>query len=278
MSGNSWIGWRNAAEELSRGAGEILMRYYGGPLEVTFKGDVDLVTQADRESEAYLTDRIARLYPDHAVLAEEGSGSSRAARHRWLVDPLDGTTNFAHDYPFFAVSIALEESEPGLEAAPGRRGPIVAAAVYDPTRDECWAAARGCGAQLNGRQIHVSAVDQLERALVATGFPYDVRQRPAESLDLFSAFLPVTQAIRRDGAAALNLCYLACGRFDAFWEIKLRAWDTAAAALIIEEAGGVVSDFRGAPFDPFGAECAASNRHLHAPLLEVLRGFPRARW
>jgi myo-inositol-1(or 4)-monophosphatase len=278
MSAASYPHWRDAAEEMGRSAGEILMRHFGGPLEVSYKGEVDLVTRADRESEAFLVDCISRKFPDHAVLAEEGGGSSSTGRYRWIIDPLDGTTNFAHDYPFFAVSVALEEAEPGKEDASGRRGPVVAAAVFDPVRGECWTAARGHGAHLNGHPIRVSRVDRMERALVATGFPYDVRERPEESLRIFGAFLPATQAVRRDGAAALNLCYLACGRFDAFWEIKLHAWDTAAAALVIEEAGGVVSDFRGGPFDPFSAEIAASNRLLHQPLLEILGRFPRAEW
>ncbi len=259
-----------AATDLARAAGQILMGHFRGPLEVRFKGAVDLVTPADQESEAFLAGELSRRFPEHAVLAEEGGGGERPASFRWLVDPLDGTTNFAHGYPFFAVSLALEAAEPGREREIGRRGPIVLAVVHDPTRGEVWTAARGRGAQLDGRPIRVSGVEPLSRALVATGFPYDVHQRPEESLPLFGAFLPITQAIRRDGSAALNLAYLACGRFDAFWERKLHAWDTAAGSLLLEEAGGTVSDFGGAPFDLFGDECAASNGPLHRELLEVL--------
>jgi myo-inositol-1(or 4)-monophosphatase len=278
MTDNRYRDFEEGAEEMSRSAGALLMRYFGGPLQVDYKGEVDLVTQADRESESLLIDRISTLYPEHAVLAEEGGGSGGAARFRWLIDPLDGTTNFAHDYPFFAVSMALEEAEPGREGEAGRRGPIVAAAVFDPTRGDCWTASRGGGARFNGQPVRVSRVDRMRRALAVTGFPYDIRENPQPSLDMFAAFLKDTQAVRRDGSAALNLCYLACGRFDVFWELKLHAWDTAAASLIIEEAGGVVSDFRGGPFNPFDAECAASNGLLHQQLLDTLSRFPRTAW
>jgi len=268
---------RALAEELARGAGAILLDYAGRAFDVDYKSVQDLVTTADRASEKYLVTEIERRFPEHAVLAEEGSGNERAARYRWLVDPLDGTTNFAHGYPFYCVSVALEEALPGREAAPGARGAIVAAAVYDPQRRECFSAARGEGATLNGAAIHVSGVTALERGLLATGFPYDFRERPHESLEPFGAFMNEAQAVRRDGSAALNLCYLACGRFDAFWELKLHAWDTAAAWRIVEEAGGLLTDFVGGPFDPFHIECAGSNRHLHDALLAVLARFPRPR-
>lgn len=261
-----------SATELAREAGRLLLTHFRRPLRVEFKGAVDLVTAADRASEAFLVGEIAARFPDHAVLAEEAGGGERAAAYRWLVDPLDGTTNFAHGYPFFAVSLALEAAEPGREYLPGRRGPVALGVIYDPTRDELWAAARGRGATLDGRPIEVSRVEPLQRGLVATGFPYDVHERPEESLSLFGAVLPVTQAIRRDGSAALNLAYLACGRFDGFWERKLHAWDTAAGTLLVEEAGGTVSDFRGRPFDPFGEECLATNGRLHGEMMAVLRG------
>jgi myo-inositol-1(or 4)-monophosphatase len=266
---------RQAAEELARGAGAILLGHAERSFEIDFKGVQDLVTSADRASEAYLVAEIERRFPDHAVMAEEGSGRDRAARYRWLVDPLDGTTNFAHRYPFYCVSVALEEAVPGREGARGSRGEIVAGAVYDPVRQECFTAARGEGATLNGKPIRVSRTAELLRGLLATGFPYDFRERPRESLAWFEAFLYESQAVRRDGSASLNLCYLACGRFDAFWELKLHAWDTAAAWRIVEEAGGRVTDFAGGPFDPFGDECAGSNGLLHDALLGVLARFPR---
>jgi len=266
---------RRAAEELARGAGAVLLEHASRSFEVDYKSVQDLVTSADRASEAYLVAEIERRYPGHAIVAEEGSGRDRTARYRWLVDPLDGTTNFAHGYPFYAVSVAVEEADAGRGSAHGPRGAIVAGAVYDPQRDECFSAARGQGASLNGRAIHVSAVSRLERGLLATGFPYDFRERPRESLDAFEAFLHEAQAVRRDGSAALNLCYLACGRFDGFWELKLHPWDTAAAWRIVEEAGGRLSDYAGGPFDPFGIECAGSNRLLHDAVLAVLARFPR---
>jgi len=266
---------RRAAEELARGAGAVLLEHASRSFEIDYKSVQDLVTSADRASEAYLVAEIERRYPGHAIVAEEGSGRDRTARYRWLVDPLDGTTNFAHGYPFYAVSVAVEEADAGRESARGPRGAIVAGAVYDPQRDECFSAARGQGASLNGRAIHVSAVSRLERGLLATGFPYDFRERPRESLDAFEAFLHEAQAVRRDGSAALNLCYLACGRFVGFWEVKLHPWDTAAAWRIVEEAGGRLSDYAGGPFDPFGIECAGSNRLLHDAVLAVLARFPR---
>jgi myo-inositol-1(or 4)-monophosphatase len=266
---------RQIAEELARGAGAVLLDYAGRSFEIDYKSAQDLVTTADRASEAFLVAEIERRFPDHAIVAEEGSGRDRPARYRWLVDPLDGTTNFAHRYPFYCVSVALEEAANGREAEPGARGEIVAGAVYDPQRQECFSAARGEGATLNGRPIGVSGVGELGRGLLATGFPYDFREHPRESLDYFEAFLHDAQAVRRDGSAALNLCYLACGRFDAFWELQLHAWDTAAAWRIVEEAGGRLTDFRGGPFDPFGAECAGSNGLLHQALLQVLGRFPR---
>jgi myo-inositol-1(or 4)-monophosphatase len=268
---------RKVAEELARGAGAVLLGYAERSFEIDYKGVQDLVTTADRASEAFLVAELERRFPDHAIVAEEGSGRDRAARYRWLVDPLDGTTNFAHRYPFYCVSVALEEASPGREGERGRRGEIVAGAVYDPVRQECFTAARGEGATLNGKPIRVSRVADLQRGLLATGFPYDFRQRPRESLAYFEAFLHDAQAVRRDGSASLNLCYLACGRFDAFWELKLHSWDTAAAWRILEEAGGRLTDFSGGPFDPFGEECAGSNGLLHDTVLAVLARFPRPR-
>ena len=281
---------RQAAEELARGAGQVLLDHAGRALQVDFKGAQDLVTSADRASERYLVGEIERRFPGHSVLAEEGSGRERPSRYRWLIDPLDGTTNFAHGYPFYSVSVAIEEAtelsrssvtssgsatSPSSVTSSGSRGDILAGAVFDPVRAECFSAAKGEGATLNGQSIHVSQVTQMQRALLATGFPYDFRERPRESLDYFEAFMHDSQAVRRDGSAALNLCYLACGRFDAFWELKLHPWDTAAAWRIVEEAGGRLTDFAGGAFDPFGIECAGSNGVLHEALLEVLGRFPR---
>jgi len=257
---------RAFSEKVARGAGEILRRSYGLQLTIHFKGEINLVTDVDHESEAYLLARIREAYPDHGVLSEESPELLSPSRYRWIVDPLDGTTNYAHGYPCFCVSVAVE-----------RQGAVVAGAVYDPLLDESFTAALGGGASRNGKPITVSKTRELRKSLLATGFAYDVKSSSDNNFDYFRAFVLTGQAIRRDGSAALDLCYLACGRFDAFWEIKLHAWDTAAGALVAAEAGGTVTDFAGAPFDPFGIECAATNGRVHAELLAVLGRFPRPR-
>jgi myo-inositol-1(or 4)-monophosphatase len=257
------VAWLETASAIARDAGALLRAAFARPIEVSYKGDIDLVTDADRRSERAIVEAIGRAFPGHAVLAEEGGGGGDA-EWRWVIDPLDGTTNFAHRYPFFCVSIALEH-----------RGERVIGVVYDPLRDECFAARRGAGAVLNGAPIAVSRETRLERALAATGFPYDVHERPEETLRFFAPFLSRVQGVRRDGSAALNLAYLACGRFDLFWETKLHPWDVAAAALLVEEAGGRVTDFVGGPMPQDGFEVAASNGHLHEALLGVLAPIPR---
>jgi len=259
--------WLEQAIAVARGAGGILREGYGKPGTIDYKGGIDLVTEFDRRSEAYVRAELARRFPGHAWLGEESGASvfeGPAPEFRWVVDPLDGTTNFAHSYPFFAVSIALEFA-----------GERALGVVFDPLRDECFAALRGAGAWLNGVPIAVSRVNDLTRALAATGFAYDVHEKPEETLRFFSPFLSRVQGIRRDGSAALNLAYLACGRFDLFWEVKLHAWDVAAAALLVEEAGGIVTDFAGGPMPADGFEVAGSNGPLHAELLAVLKEIPR---
>ncbi len=260
MNGAAWL---DDAIAIARDAGALLREAFAHPLAIRYKGEIDLVTDADKASERAIVEAIGRRFPGHAVLAEEGGGQGDA-EWRWVIDPLDGTTNFAHRYPFFCVSIALEH-----------RGAPHLGVVYDPLRDECFAAMRGHGATLNGAPIAVSRVDRLERALAATGFPYDVHERPEETLRFFAPFLSRVQGVRRDGSAALNLAYLACGRFDLFWETKLHAWDVAAATLIVEEAGGRVTDFAGGPSPKDGFEVAASNRVLHDALLAVLAPIER---
>ena len=255
-------GLRDAAVEFAREAGAILLEGYGVLHAPERKGAIDLVTEFDRRSEALLLERVAERFPGHAVLAEEsGMHEARAARTRWLIDPLDGTTNFAHNYPFFGVSIGVEHD-----------GELAAGAVYDPTRDEMFAAAKGEGATLNGRPIRVSAIARLEDALLVTGFPYTVRQNPETIVPLFQAFLVRAQGVRRDGSAALNLCYVACGRFDGFWERHLAAWDMAAGVLMVREAGGRVTNFSGAAFAVDRREIVASNGTLHPEMLDVIAG------
>jgi myo-inositol-1(or 4)-monophosphatase len=252
---------RDFAASIAREAGAILLEGYGRSHRGERKGRIDVVTVYDRRSESLLLGRIRGRYPDHAVLAEESGRHEGAAPVRWLVDPLDGTTNFAHSYPFFAVSVAAEVD-----------GELVAGAVYDPVRDEMFEAARREGAILNGQPIHVSSVDTLDAALLVTGFHYSIRERPEPTLSLFREFLVRAQGVRRDGSAALNLCYLACGRFDAFWEAHLAPWDKAAGVLIVREAGGLVTAFDGGAFRLEGPEILASNGALHEAMSAITSG------
>jgi myo-inositol-1(or 4)-monophosphatase len=251
---------RAFAEKIARGAGEILRRNYGLRQTIHFKGEINLVTDVDHESEAYLIGRIREAYPDHGVLSEESPELHSGSLYRWIIDPLDGTTNYAHGYPCFGVSVAVE-----------RQGTVVAGAVYDPLLDESFTAALGGGASRNGKPIAVSETRELRKSLLATGFAYDVRSSSDNNFDYFRAFVLTGQAIRRDGSAALDLCYLACGRFDGFWELKLKAWDTAAGLLILHEAGGVSSRLDGGPYDIHQPDLLASNGLIHGQMVEVLR-------
>ena len=254
-----------AACAFAREAGTIVLEGYGRSHAPERKGRIDLVTEYDRRSEERLLALIRGRWPDHAILAEETGAHARDHDVRWVVDPLDGTTNFAHNYPFFAVSIGVEV-----------RGEMSAGAVYDPVRDELFAAAAGTGATLNGRPIHVAPSTRLEDALLVTGFPYDVREHPERHLPLFQDFLLRAQGIRRDGSAALNQCYLAMGRFDGFWEGELSPWDVAAGSVIVKEAGGLVTDYRGGAFRIDGRQVCAANPTLHALLLEIIARHPEA--
>ena len=257
---------REAAAGFAREAGAVLREGHGRTHRPERKGRIDLVTEYDRRSERLLLAAIARRFPDHAVLAEE-SGVSAAATGapqgavRWIVDPLDGTTNFAHNYPFFCVSVAAEVE-----------GVLAAGAVYDPVRDELFSAAAGEGATLDGAALRVSDIERVEEALLVTGFPYDVREHPEKSLPRFEAFLVRAQGVRRDGSAALNLCYLAAGRFDGFWEGHLSPWDMAAGVLIVREAGGRVTDYQGGTFRLERPEILASNGRIHEEMRTILAG------
>jgi myo-inositol-1(or 4)-monophosphatase len=250
------------AETIAREAGAILRDRYGQEHQVRFKGPVDLVTEADAASEALIAQRLRAAFPDHQLLAEEGAretGDHSSSPYRWVVDPLDGTTNFAHSLPTFAVSIGLE-----LDRAP------LVGVVYDPLRDELFAAARGQGATLNGHPIRASTTDQLLQSVLATGFSYDLRHRAGQAA-AWQAFLVRVQSMRQTGSAALNLCYVAAGRLDGYWERGIAPWDVAAGALIAMEAGGRVTDFDGGTFASDDREVAASNGLLHEDLLLVLR-------
>ena len=252
-------GWVDFAEQVARGAGAVLKAYYGKRHEIRYKGEINLVTDVDRRSEAYIMERIRSAFPDHGILSEESLEVTSPSPYRWIVDPLDGTTNYAHDYPCFCVSVALE-----------RQGELLAGAVYDPMLDESFTAGAGTGAFLNGATIAVSDTQELRRSLLATGFAYDVKHSADNNFAFFREFVLTGQAIRRDGSAALDLCYLACGRIDGFWELKLRPWDTAAASLIVREAGGTVSDFSGKEFSIRGDETLASNGLIHGEMLRLV--------
>ncbi len=252
----------NFTIQVARDAGNLLVQRLGAA-KVSNKGDIDLVTESDVASEELIIERIRSRYPQHGILAEESGeavsvGSTRS-EWKWIIDPLDGTTNYAHGYPCFCVSIAVE-----------RAGVLEIGVIYDPLRDEMFAAERGQGAMLNDRRIRVSSVDDLNRAMVCTGFPYNVRERPDFARD-FANFTMQAQAVRRDGSAAIDLAYVACSRFDGFFEDGLNPWDMAAGVLLIEEAGGRVTDFRDVPLDIYTPKVVASNGLVHRAMLRLLQ-------
>jgi len=244
--------------------GRIHRRHFRRDVPVRKKGPIDLVTPADLEAERAFRSRIGRTFPSHAVLGEEAGGATPAeGRWRWIIDPLDGTTNFAHGLALFTVSIALEVD-----------GRLELAVVYDPVGEELFVAERGLGARLNGRTLRVSDRAVLVDSLVCTGFPYAVRDGRHRQVQVFEAFLGRSRAVRRLGSAALDLCYVAAGRFDGFWEEELHAWDVAAGALLVEEAGGQVTGYDGGALDLFARHIVATNGRIHGAMLDVIRGVP----
>jgi myo-inositol-1(or 4)-monophosphatase len=247
-----------AAIETAIEAGGILLSEFGRPAKVSLKGKLDLVTQADRQSEHAIVSRLRRCFPKHAILSEEGEGQESDSRYCWIIDPLDGTTNFVHGYPCFAVSIALEEA-----------GELLVAVVYQPITRELFAGSRGEGAYLNKTRIRVSGVDHLSASLVATGFP-SLKRTPNPNIDYYWNFALRSQGMRRDGSAALDLASVACGRFDGFWEFGLHPWDTAAGVLLVREAGGVVTNFAGQSYRPGDYEILASNGYIHTEMREAV--------
>jgi myo-inositol-1(or 4)-monophosphatase len=252
----------NFATETAREAGNLLVQKLG-VAKISTKGDINLVTEADIAAENLIIERIRSYYPQHGILAEESGEAvmtgGRRSEWKWIIDPLDGTTNYAHGYPCFCVSIALE-----------REGQLEVGVVYDPMRDEMFAAERGRGATLNDRKIRVSSVEQLNEAMLCTGFPYNVRERPDFARG-FTVFTMNAQGVRRDGSAALDLAYVACGRFDGFWEDGLSPWDVAAGALLITEARGRITNFKDEPVDIYNEQVLASNGLIHDAMMQVLR-------
>jgi myo-inositol-1(or 4)-monophosphatase len=248
-------------------AGDIMMSRFGTGIRIDKKGTIDLVTEVDVAIERGFREMVGERFPDHAVLGEEMGGSAAPPPGPcWVFDPIDGTTNFAHGLPIFCASLALEVD-----------GVAEVAAVYDPTRRELFTAERGSGAFLNGRRLHVSDAATLVDAVLVTGFPYDVHQRVDEIVGLFAAFVGQARAVRRLGSAAIDLCYVAAGRMDGFWESDLKPWDIAGGALIVEQAGGRVTDMAGAPFSSRAGRVLASNTLLHDAMLAVIRDFERGR-
>lgn len=249
------------AQDAAHQAGALIRENWLKPKIIETKTDiVDLVTHVDKAADSLITDVLRIRFPTHQIIAEESAVSGQESAYRWYIDPLDGTTNFAHGFPHFAVSIALTYEER-----------VIVGVVHDPLRGETFCATRGGGATLNGAPIHVSQASSLEQSLVLTGFPYDRRKRSEYYLRFYQAFMVRTQGVRRCGAAALDLCYVACSRADAFWEWRLHPWDTAAGSLIVEEAGGRMSDFTGQAFDIKGEQTLASNSLVHAEMLDVLQ-------
>jgi myo-inositol-1(or 4)-monophosphatase len=244
----------------SKEAGALLLDYVKSGFRVEHKNPINLVTDADRAAEECVIDRIRKHFPAHRFLAEErGRIEQSPSPYLWVIDPLDGTTNFAHGYPAYCVSIGLEY-----------RGRCILGAVFDPSRDELFTAIEGRGARLNGQPIHVSDTTALDSSLLVTGFAYDIRESPRNNLDHFAKFALKAQGMRRTGSAALDLCYVAAGRFDGFWEVQLNPWDMAAGSVIVQEAGGRLTTFCGNDLSIYGQELVASNGHIHQAMLQVL--------
>lgn len=250
-----------AAIEVAKIAGKEILAAQSGERKVEYKGEIDLVTEMDLRAEEIIKEFFASRFPDIAILAEESGLSGSASNMRWIIDPIDGTTSYSHGIPHFAVSIALEQD-----------GILEVGVVYNPPLDECFSAINGEGAYLNGKPIGVSHTKELKRSLLATGFPYDRATSPENNVAEFNAFLMKAQGIRRFGSAALDLCYTAAGRFDGYWEMKLKPWDVAAGILILTEAGGRVTDYQGGDYSIYDRELLSSNGHIHNQMITILKG------
>ena len=252
----------NFAIETARDAGQLLLEKFDRNIKVSKKGDINLVTEADLASEALIIERIKSYQPKHSILAEESGNAVIMGGEntwKWIIDPLDGTTNYTHGYPCFCVTLALEHA-----------GEVVIGVTFDPTRNELFAAERGRGASLNNKPIHVSSTENLGDALIVTGFPYDFKRREDFAWHL-TQFLLNSRGVRRDGSAAIDMAYVACGRFDGFWEEGLNPWDMAAGVLLIEEAGGQISGYDGSKFSIYKPPILANNGLIHSQMMNVLR-------
>ena len=252
----------NIAIEAATEAGKFLKQSLGKIKTVERKSgeERNLVTNIDKQAEKMIVQKIKQHFPLHNILAEEGTTGNEKSDTLWIIDPLDGTTNFTHGLPVFCVSIGVEKN-----------GGLICGVVYDPNRDELFSAEKGNGAKLNGKKFSVSSNAQLISSLLVTGFPYNITENPMNCVEHFQNFLFEAQAVRRLGSAALDLCYVACGRFDGFWEVALNPWDMAAGVLLVEEAGGIISDFRGDAHSIYKKEIVASNKNIHKEMLCVLR-------
>jgi myo-inositol-1(or 4)-monophosphatase len=246
-----------AAVEIAREAGAVLREELAQPPDIAYKAEFDLVTQADRRSERLIVDRLQEYFPEHAIAAEEGTGKESSSDFRWHVDPLDGTTNFAHGYPFFCVSMAL-----------ARKGELLVGVIYNPIADELFSAAQGEGATLNGKRIRCSKNPTLGKSLLCTGFP-NHKRLANPNIHYYWDFTLKSHGVRRDGSAALDLAFVACGRFDGFWEFGLKPWDTAAGVVLVEEAGGKITDLEGNRYIPGGASILATNALIHPEMQKI---------
>jgi myo-inositol-1(or 4)-monophosphatase len=249
------------AIEAARCAGHALHDQYNQPHIISHKGIIDLVTEMDKESERLVTEILRKSFPEYGILGEEGTKSTGPYTCRWIIDPLDGTTNYSFSYPFFSVSIALE-----------KHGEIVLGVVYNPLLDELFVAEKGSGSSMNGTPIHVTDTYELGKSLLASGFPYDVWSNARNNCNEWEHFIKRTISVRCDGSAALDLCHTACGRLDGYWELDLEQWDMAAGALIVQEAGGMVTQVDGKPFTHLQRNILASNGYLHRSMLNVIKG------
>jgi myo-inositol-1(or 4)-monophosphatase len=243
-------------------SGRIIRANINKKKSVKYKSDIDLLTATDKKVEETIIKLIKKNFPEHDILAEESGTAGQRSAFKWIIDPIDGTTNFYHTFPQVSTSIAVE-----------RDGIVIAGAVYDPMRDELFYAEKGKGARMNGKKIRVSETKKLGGSLLVTGFPYDRRKKADYYLGFFKAFMMKTHGIRRLGSAAMDYCYVACGRFDGYWEFKLKPWDVAAGSLILKEAGGKLSDFEGNKFSIYESETLATNAKIHAEMVKVTRGL-----